>query len=149
VTVLGALGADGLAAAAAAMTPSSAPPTRRCYTAVFTAFLDRVLIPELTRTKPGAVVVVVVVVDDLSPHRAPAVRARLEAAGLDPLDLPRYAPDLSPIEPLWSKLKGVLRAAAGRTIEALETAPAEALARVTPDDARGRFQHCGCALPAD
>src|SRR5688500_11361147 len=117
---------------------------RATDTAVFLAFLDRVLIPELTRTKPDAVVVM----DNLSPHRAPAVRARLEAAGLDLLYLPRYSPDLSPIEPMWAKLKAALRAAAARTVAALQAAVGEALARVTADDARGFFRGCGYAAPA-
>jgi transposase len=137
LTVLGALAADGVAAA---MTIE-----RATDTAVFLAFLDQVLIPELARTKPDAVVVM----DNLSPHKAPAVRARLEAAGFELLYLPRYSPDLSPIEPLWSKLKALLRAAAARTVEALEAALAAALARVTSADARGWFQHCGYVLPAN
>jgi transposase len=137
LTVLGALGADGVAGAMAV--------ERATDTAVFLAFLDAVLIPELTRTKPGSVVVM----DNLSPHRAPAVRQRLEAAGLELLYLPRYSPDLNPIEPLWAKLKARLRAAAARTVAALEAAVGEALARVTADDARGFFRGCGYALPAD
>ena len=137
LTVLGALAGDGLAAAMSV--------ERATDTAVFLAFLDRVLIPELARAKPGAVVVM----DNLSPHKAPAVRRRLEAAGFELLYLPRYSPDLSPIEPMWSKLKALLRAAAARTVEALEAALATALARVTADDARGWFRHCGRALPAN
>ena len=104
------------------------------------------LLPEPRRTKPGAVVVM----DDLSPHRAPAVRRRLEAAGFELLyHLPRYAPDLSPIEPLWSKLKALLRAAAARTVAALEAALGAALAGITADDARGFLRGCGYAAPAD
>ncbi|HZC12761.1 MAG TPA: IS630 family transposase [Thermoleophilaceae bacterium] len=138
LTVLGALGAAGVAGA---MTVE-----RATDTAVFLAFLDTVLIPELTRTKqPGTVVVM----DNLSPHRAPAVRARLEAAGLELLYLPRYSPDLSPIEPMWAKLKALLRAAAARTVETLEAAVGGALARITADDARGFFRGCGYAVPAD
>jgi transposase len=137
LTVLGALGVGGVAAA---MTIE-----RATDTAVFTAFLDRVLIPELRAAKPGAVVVM----DHLSPHRAPAVRRRLEAAGFELLLLPRYAPDLNPIEAMWSKVKAALRAAAARTVAALEAALSEALAGVTPDDARGFFRGCGYALPAN
>ncbi len=99
----------------------------------------------LVRTKPGAVVVL----DNLSPHRAPAVRERLEAAGLELLLLPRYSPDLNPIEAMWSKVKEALRAAAARTVEALEAALATALARITADDARGFFRGCGYAAPAN
>jgi transposase len=137
LTVLGALAADGVAAA---MTIE-----RATDTAVFLAFLDRVLIPELRAAKPDAVVVM----DNLSPHKAPAVRRRLEAAGFELILLPRYAPELNPIEARWSKVQEVLRAAAARTVAALEAALADALARVTADNARGWFQHCGYALPAN
>ena len=50
---------------------------------------------------------------------------------------------------MWSKVKEALRAAAARTVEALEAALATALARVTADDARGWFQRCGYPLPAN
>jgi len=135
--VLGALAEDGIAAA---MTIE-----RATDTAVFTAFLDRVLMPELVRTKPEAVVVM----DNLSPHRAPAVRRKLEHAGLGLLYLPRYSPDPSPIEPMWAKLKALLRAAAARTVGALAAALAEALPRVTPGEARGFCRGCGYATPAN
>jgi transposase len=63
----------------------------------------------------------------------------------------RYSPDLSPIEPGWSKLKSVLRAAEARTRETLEAALAPALApaldSITPADARGWFNHCGYSFP--
>ena len=137
LTVLGALAADGVAAA---MTIE-----RATDTAVFTAFLDQVLIPELVRTRPDAVVVM----DNLSPHRAPVVRRKLEAAGLGLLHLPRYAPDLAPIEPMGAKVKALLRSTAARTVAALETALADALACVTPADARGFFRGCGYAVTAD
>jgi transposase len=137
LTVLGALAAGGVAGAMSI--------ERATDTAVFLAYLDRVLIPELRTARPDAVVVM----DNLSPHRAPAVRQRLEAAGFELLLLPRYAPELNPIEAMWSKLKGLLRAAAARTAAALEAALADALARVTPSDARGWFRHCGYALPAN
>jgi transposase len=112
---------------------------------VFLASLDHVLIPELVRTKPDAVVIL----DNLSPHQAPAVRERLEAAGLERILLPRYSPDLNPIEPLWAKVKAALRAAVARTVGALEAALADALDRVTPDDARGFFRGCRYAAPAN
>ena len=137
LTVLGALGAGGVAAATTI--------ERATDTAVFLAFLDHALIPALRATKPDAVVVM----DNLSPHKAPAVRRRLEAAGLELLLLPRYAPDLNPIEAMWAKVKEVLRAQAARTVEALEAALAAALDRVTPADARGFFRGCGYALPAN
>lgn len=137
LTVLGALAGDGVAAA---MTIAAATDT-----VVFLAFLDQGLIPALRASKPDAVVIM----DNLGAHKAPAVRERLEAAGLELLDRPRYSPDLSPIEPMWAKIKALLRALAARTLESLEAALAGALDRITPQDARGFFRHCGYAASAN
>jgi transposase len=128
--VLGALACDGVVAT---MTIAAA-----VSTAVFLAFVEAVLIPAL-RGRPGALVVM----DNLAPHKAAAVRAALDRAGLAHRYLPPYSPDFNPIEPCWSKLKGVLRAVAARTAEALESALPDALAAVTPQDAQGWFRHCG------
>jgi transposase len=128
VTLLGALGLEGLTAA---MTVAGA-----CDGEVFRVFLDQVLGPRL---RPGQVVAM----DNLSVHKVPGVRPRIEARGAQLWYLPRYSPDLSPIEPCWSKVKTALRAAKARTHEALDDAVTAALAAVTPDDARGWFRHCG------
>ena len=134
LTVLGALVSNGVVAA---MSIAAATDT-----AVLLAFLDHVLIPALRTSKPDAVVVM----DNLSAHKARAVRERLEAAGLELLYWPRSSPDLSPIEPMWSKLKTRWRAAAARTLDALDVALANVLTTITPQDARGWFQHCGSVL---
>src|SRR4029079_10902766 len=102
-----------------------------------------VLIPELRRRHPGATVLM----DNLSAHKPKAIESALTSAGFTLLYLPRYSPDLSPIEPGWSKLKSRLRTAEARTAEALETALAPALDSITPADARGWFNHCGYAVP--
>jgi transposase len=94
---LGALGLDGLIAVMSVEAATS--------TTVFLAYLTAVLIPALRRGKPDAVVIM----DHLAPHRATQVGAVLAAAGLRLLYLPRYSPDLSPIEPCWSKLKTCAR----------------------------------------
>ena len=71
----------------------------------------------------------------------------LTEAGFKLLYLPRYSPDLSPIEPGWSKTKSVLRAVEARTPEALEIALAPALDSITSADARGWFNLCGYPFP--
>jgi transposase len=111
-------------------------------TPVFLAYLEQVLVPELKRTKPGAVVVM----DNLRPPRADAVGRMLEAAGLGLIYLPRYSPDLNPIEPGWAKLKTRLRAKAARTTEALDAELGPALGTITARDAEGFFRHAGYAL---
>ena len=67
--------------------------------------------------KPGDVVVM----DNLSSHKAAAVRASIEKAGAELLYLPPYSPDMNPIEKAWAKLKELLRAAQARTREATRT----------------------------
>ena len=105
---------------------------------VFVAFTREVLMPEL---RPGQVVIL----DNLSPHKADEVRALIEAAGCRLLLLPPYSPDLNPIEQAWSKLKTLLRSAAARTKDALETALTQVIDTITAADARGWFGHCGYA----
>ena len=105
--------------------------------------LQSVLIPELRRRHPGATVLM----DNLSAHKPKAIESALTKAGFKLLYLPRYSPDLSPIEPGWSKRKSALRAAEARTRERLEAALAPALDSITPADAHGWFNHCGYAFP--
>jgi len=136
VTVLGALAVQGMVGAMGVEAATGA--------AVFHAYLDQVLLPELRRVKPDAVLVM----DNLSAHKAPSVRALLDASGFGYRYLPSYSPDLSPIEPTWAKIKAELRRVAARTAEALHEALGPALDAVTPQDAAGCFRHCGYGRPA-
>jgi transposase len=106
------------------------------------AFVEQVLIPAL-RARPDAVVVL----DNLGAHKAERVRDALDAARISYRHLPSYSPDLNPIEPCWSKLKGGLRAKAARTLEALEAELGPALATITAQDAQGWFRLCGYGPP--
>src|SRR5215472_1619083 len=74
------------------------------------------------------------------------VREQIEAAGARLIYLPPYSPDFNPIEQAWSKVKQVLRSLKARTADALETAVAEALAAITPENAIAWFSHCGYGL---
>jgi transposase len=130
LTILGALARTGLVAA---MTVAAATST-----AVFLTFIEMVLIPRL-HARPGAMLVM----DNLAPHKAASVRAALRQAGLEHRYLPAYSPDLNPIEPCWSKLKGELRSVAPRSLDALNDALPSALGAITPDDAQAWFHHCG------
>ena len=133
LTLIGALGLDGLCAA---MTVAAATGT-----AVFLAFVEQVLIPALLRERPDAVVVM----DNLAAHKAACVRAALDKAGISYRYLPAYSPDMNPIELAWSKLKALLRSVGARSREALEQAIPGALAAVTSRDAHGWFRHAGYA----
>jgi transposase len=106
---------------------------------VFRAYVQHVLCPTLV---PGDIVVM----DNLRAHKVSGVREHIEACRAQLVYLPPYSPDLSPIEPCWSKLKTLLRAAQARTRDALDAAIERVLAAVTPSDARSWFQHCGYAF---
>ena len=134
LTLIGALGLEGLTAV---MTVAAATGT-----AVFRAFVEQVLAPAL-RDRPGALIVM----DNLAPHKAAVVHAALRDAGLEPRLLPRYSPDLNPIEPCWSKIKTLLRARAARSLDELDRELPPVLAAVTPEDARGWFRLCGYGTP--
>ena len=134
LTIIGALSTDGMIAAMSVAAPVNA--------ALLRVYLDQVLVPELQRRKPDAVLVM----DNLRPQRATAITKTLERAPLGLLYLPRYSPDFSPIEPGWSKMKTRLRAAAARTTETLDAELRPALNAITPQDAQGWFRHCGYAL---
>ena len=135
LTVLGALGIGGIVAAASVEAATSG--------AVFAAYLDQVLLPELRRTKPDAVLVM----DNLRAHKTEAVRDLLDRSGFAYRYLPSYSPDLSPIEPAWAKAKAVLRKVAARTVEAPHQAIGPALDAITAQDAAGFFRHAGCGRP--
>ena len=135
LTILGGLGLEGIVGSMSIPAATDG--------AVFHAYLERVLLPELRRVKPDAVLVM----DNLGAHKAEPVRALLAASGFAYRYLPRYAPDLNPIEPAWAKLKTALRKAAARTVEDLHQALGPALDTITAQDARGFFRHAGYACP--
>jgi transposase len=134
LTVLGALGVDGIVAA---MSVEAATDE-----AVFLAFLDEVLLPKLQTARPDAVLLM----DNLAAHKTPAVRALLDASGFGYRYLPSYSPDLNPIEPSWAKIKGKLRQAAARTADALHKALGPALEAITAKDAQGYFRNSGYSV---
>jgi transposase len=105
----------------------------------FEVYVKRRLAPRL---RPGDVVVW----DNLKPHESAGARRAVEGAGARLLPLPPYSPDYTPIEEMYSKVKGSLRTAAARTTDAVYEALGVALRAVCPSDIRGWFKHCGlCA----
>ena len=102
----------------------------------FLSYTQHVLVPTL---RPGDIVVM----DNLTAHKMPAVIQALEATGAQVLFLPPYSPDFNPIEKMWSKIKAYLRKVKARTKEALWQAIGDALRTVTLSEARGWFESCG------
>ena len=102
----------------------------------FETYVARVLVPEL---RPGDVVVM----DNLSSHKGPRVRAMIEEAGARLLYLPPYSPDFNPIEQAFSKLKAHLRKAAERTIHGLWNAIGHILDLYSLTECANYFVNCG------
>ena len=94
----------------------------------FVAYLKECLVPKLKR---GDVVMMA------------GVREVIEAAKLR--YLPKYSPDLNPIEQAFSKLKAHLRKAAERTIPRLSRRIGALVAAFSPQECTNYFRHAGYA----
>jgi transposase len=102
----------------------------------FRLYVEKVLVPTLT---PGDIVIM----DNLGSHKGTAVRQAIRAAGAKLLFLPKYSPDLNPIEQLFAKLKHHLRVAAARNHETVCAAIGRILNSVSPRECRNYFVNAG------
>ena len=85
--------------------------------------------------------------DNLGSHKGKAVRQAIRAAGAKLIFLPKYSPDLNPIEQVFAKLKHLLRKAAARTIETLTAAVGELLGAFTVEECANYFVTQGMREP--
>lgn len=108
---------------------------------VFREYVRQVLVPTL---KPGDIVVM----DNLSSHKAAGVKEAIEAAGATLVYLPPYSPDFNPIEMVYSKLKWLVRSAGQTTIEDLWRLLGQALDRFSASECANYLRHCGYAATA-
>jgi len=102
----------------------------------FKIYVEQVLLPTL---RPGDIVVV----DNLGSHKGKVIRQALRAAGVKLFFLPKYSPDLNPIEQVFSKLKHLLRNAAQRTLEAICAAIGQILGTYTSQECASYFKNSG------
>lgn len=102
----------------------------------FRAYVEAELVPTL---KPSDIVVM----DNLGSHKSKAVRQAIRDAGARLLLLPKYSPDLNPIEQFFAKLKHHLRKAQPRSLDAVCETTATAIDTVTPSECSNYFAHAG------
>jgi putative transposase len=102
----------------------------------FRLYVEKVLVPTL---KPDDIVIL----DNLGSHRGKAVRRAIRSAGAKLIFLPKYSPDLNPIEMLFSKLKHLLRKAAERNANAVCNAIGQILDSLTAGECRNYFAQAG------
>ena len=103
---------------------------------VFLAWVRQCLVPTL---RPGQIVVM----DNLGSHKGKGVRSAIRDAGAKLLFLPKYSPDLNPIEQVFSKLKHGLRKAKARTYETVLEAIGKLLGGYSAAECANYLRNCG------
>jgi transposase len=103
---------------------------------IFLTWVQKFLVPTLA---PGDVVVM----DNLGSHRGKLVRRAIRQVGAKLLFLPKYSPDLNPIEQVFSKLKHNLRKAQARSYEALLEATGQILDLFPPEECANYLRNSG------
>ena len=104
----------------------------------FATYVEKVLLPTL---RPGDIVIM----DNLGSHRGKIIRQLIRSAGAKLFLLPKYSPDLNPIEQVFAKLKHLLRKAAARTAETVCAAIGELLGTFTKNECANYFKNSGYA----
>ncbi len=105
----------------------------------FKRYLETDLLPHLNGNS-------VLIMDNMKPHHAKAVKKLLDSSGIRYIYLPPYSPDLNPIEKLWLKVKAFLRKFKARTLDTLPDAIQHAFQNVSPSNCSCWFRSCGYAL---
>jgi transposase len=103
---------------------------------MFLAYVEQCLVPTLKRND-------IVVIDNFTAHKVPGVREAIEKAGATLRYLPKYSPDLNPIELPYSKFKGYLRKAAQRTVRGLYRAIRAFVPQLSARECTNYFRHAG------
>jgi transposase len=104
----------------------------------FRAYVEQFLVPTLATAD-------LVIMDNLGSHKGRAVRQLIRAAGAKLFFLPRYSPDLNPIEQVFAKLKTLLRKADPRTIETTWREIGALLGNFTPQECANYLVNSGYA----
>ena len=102
----------------------------------FRTYVARVLVPTLRQSD-------IVIMDNLGSHKGKVVRELIRSTGAKLFFLPKYSPDLNPIEQVFAKLKHFLRKANARTVDTICAAIGEILRAFTPEECANYFRNSG------
>ena len=104
----------------------------------FRTYVEKVLVPTLRQGD-------IVIMDNLGSHKGKAVRTLIRSTGAKLFFLPKYSPDLNPIEQVFAKLKHLLRKANARTTDTICAATGEILPAFTTEECANYFRNSGYA----
>jgi transposase len=104
----------------------------------FRAYIEQFVVPILKRDD-------IVVIDNLPAHYVAGIEEAIKAAGATLRYLPKYSPDLNPIEMPYSKFKAYLRKLATRTVPSLRRAIRSCLHILKPQECANYYKHAGYA----
>lgn len=102
----------------------------------FLAYVEQCLVPTLKRRD-------IVVMDNFAVHKVAGVREAIEKAGATLRYLPKYSPDLNPIELSYSQFKAWLRKVAARTVPSIYRAIRAFLPQLSARECANYFSHAG------
>jgi transposase len=105
---------------------------------MFLAYIEQCLVPTLRRND-------IVVMDNCRVHLGPGIRKAIEKSGATLRYLPKYSPDLNPIEMPYSKFKTFLRKLAARTVPRLTRAICSFIPQLSAQECANYFRHAGYA----
>jgi transposase len=105
---------------------------------MFLAYVEQCLVPTLRRND-------IVVMDNCRVHLVAGIREAIEKARAILRYLPKYSPDLNPIELPYSKFKAYLRKVAARTVPHLTRAIRSFIPQLSPSECANYFAHAGYA----
>lgn len=102
----------------------------------FRAYVEQLLLPTL---KPGDIVIM----DNLGSHKSKAVRKAIRSVGAKLFFLPKYSPNLNPIEQTFAKIKHWMRIAQERTVEDTWKRVGQLIKTIKPDECANYFKAAG------
>jgi transposase len=103
---------------------------------MFRAYVEQCLVPTLRRND-------IVVMDNFRAHKVASIQEAIEKARATVRYLPKYSPDLNPIEMSYSKFKTWLRKVAARTVPGLYRAIRSFAPQLSAQECANYFRHAG------
>ncbi len=104
----------------------------------FRAYVEQLLVPTLA---PGDIVIM----DNLGSHKSKAVRNAVRAVGARLWFLPKYSPDLNPIEQTFAQVKHWMRMAQKRDIDDIWRHLGHLIGTIKPNQCANYFENAGYA----